>query len=484
MGEIVNGKSFLHKALELFSIPDGDPLRESPPAKARGLRAPSVHALMARSGEPCLGLHDAPDRRGFATDMTLTNSAPDDSSRSPSNRPCSDLSPSDRWHAVAASFMGWTLDAFDFFVLVFLVDTLAAQFGVPPSKIIFTITATLALRPVGALVFGLLADRYGRRRPLMANVVFFSVFELACGFAPNYTVFLILRAIYGIGMGGEWGVGASLAMESAPKRWRGVLSGIVQSGYSIGYLLAAVATRFVLPAWGWRAMFWVGGIPALLAFYIRYRVKESEAWQQHRAPTMGAILRTASGHWKIFGYLVLLMTLMMFLSHGTQDLYPHFLRELHKFPVPTISLVAILYNIGAVLGSFSFGYLSEHLGRRRSILLALGLSLAVIPWWAFGGTLVTLAAGAFLMQVGVQGAWGIIPAHLNELSPDTVRGLMPGFAYQLGILFAAPTNNIEYALRDRFGYAWALAAFEIANILLLATVVALGSEQKGKSFVG
>jgi len=405
--------------------------------------------------------------------MTANNSPPDDTS----------LSRSDQWHAVSASFLGWTLDAFDFFVLVFLVDTLAAQFRVPASRIILTITATLAFRPIGALVFGLLADRYGRRRPLMANVVFFSVFELACGFAPNYTAFLILRAIYGIGMGGEWGVGASLAMESAPKRLRGVLSGIVQSGYSIGYLLAAVAARFVLPAWGWRAMFWVGGIPALLAFYIRYRVKESEAWQQHRAPTVGAILRTASGHWKIFSYLVLLMTVMMFLSHGTQDLYPHFLKEVHRLPVATISYVAIVYNIGAVIGSLSFGYLSESAGRRRSILLALALSLAVIPLWAFGGTLVTLAAGAFLMQVGVQGAWGIIPAHLNELSPNAVRGLMPGFAYQLGILFAAPTNNIEYALRERFGYAWALAAFEIATIVLGATVVALGSEQKGKSFV-
>jgi SHS family lactate transporter-like MFS transporter len=387
-------------------------------------------------------------------------------------------------HAVAASFLGWTLDAFDFFVVVFLVDTLANAFHVPAAKIILSVTATLAMRPLGALLFGLLADRYGRRRPLMANVVFFSVFELLCGFAPNFTVFLILRAIYGIGMGGEWGVGASLAMESAPKRWRGVLSGIVQSGYPIGYLLAAVAARFVLPTWGWRAMFWAGGIPALLAFYIRFRVKESEAWTQHRAPTVGAILRTASGHWKIFSYLVLLMTLMMFLSHGTQDLYPHFLREVHGFPVATISYVAILYNVGAVFGSLSFGYLSENFGRRRTMLLALGLCLLVIPAWAFGGTLVALTAGAFVLQMGVQGAWGIIPAHLNELSPDAVRGLMPGFAYQLGILLASPTNNIEYKLRDLFGYRWALAAFEIANIVVLAIVVSLGSEQKGKSFVG
>ena len=394
------------------------------------------------------------------------------------------LSRSDQAHAVTASFLGWTLDAFDFFVLVFLVDTLAAQFHVPASKIILTITATLAMRPLGALLFGVLADRYGRRGPLMANVVFFSVMELACGFAPNYTVFFVLRAIFGIGMGGEWGVGASLAMESVPARWRGLLSGIVQSGYSIGYLLAAVAARVVLPLWGWRAMFWVGGIPALLAFYIRFRVKESEAWKQHRAPTVGAILRTASGHWKIFSYLVLLMTLMMFLSHGTQDLYPHFLKEVHGFSLPTISYVAILYNVAAVIGACTYGYFSEHFGRRRAMLLALALAMLSIPAWAFGRSLGVLVVGACFMQLGVQGAWGIIPAHLNELAPDAARGLMPGFAYQMGILIAAPTNTIEYTLRDRFGYAWALAAFEIVTIVLLAVVLALGGEKKGKSFVG
>lgn len=393
------------------------------------------------------------------------------------------LSRSDQAHAVIASFLGWTLDAFDFFVLVFLVDTLAVEFRVTKAAIVWTLTATLAMRPLGALLFGLLADRYGRQKPLIANVVFFSLIELLCGFAPNYAVFLALRTLYGIGMGGEWGVGASLAMESAPRRWRGVLSGVLQSGYSIGYLLAAVAARFVLPAWGWRAMFWVGGAPALLAFYIRLRVRESPAWKRHRAPTVGAIVRTASGHWKIFSYLVLLMTLMMFLSHGTQDLYPDFLKSAHGFSSSGVSLIAILYNVGAVLGAIAFGYLSETLGRRKSMIFALLLALAVIPAWAFGSTVTLLVVGAFLMQTGVQGAWGIIPAHLNELSPAEVRGLMPGLAYQLGILFAAGTNSIEYALRGQLGYGWALAAFEITNIALLITVLALGSEQKGKSFL-
>jgi SHS family lactate transporter-like MFS transporter len=230
-------------------------------------------------------------------------------------------------------------------------------------------------------------------------------------------------------------------------------------------------------------MFWVGGAPALLAFYIRSKVKESEAWKQHRAPTVGAILRTASGHWKIFSYLVLLMTLMMFLSHGTQDLYPDFLKSAHKFSTVMVSNIAILYNVGAVLGAIIFGHFSEKIGRRRSMIAALVLSFAVIPFWSFGSSLVVLAAGAFLMQVGVQGAWGIIPAHLNELSPDSVRGLMPGFAYQLGILFAAPTGPIENGLRIRFGYSWALAGFEAANIVLLITVILLGQERKGKSFL-
>jgi len=393
------------------------------------------------------------------------------------------LSRADQWHAVTASFLGWTLDAFDFFVLVFLLDTLAAQFHVTKAAIVWTLTATLAMRPLGALIFGVLADRYGRRKPLMANVIFFSVLELLCGFAPNYTVFLILRTLYGIGMGGEWGVGASLAMESAPEKRRGVLSGIVQSGYSIGYLLAAIAARVILPFWGWRAMFWIGGVPALLAFYVRFRVKESEAWKQHRAPTVSAIVRSAAGHWKTFAYLVLMMTLMMFLSHGTQDLYPDFLKTNHGATPAAVSYMAILYNIGAVLGAIVFGHFSESIGRRRSMVAALALSLLVIPAWAFGSSLVILAAAAFLMQAGVQGAWGVIPAHLNELSPDEVRGLMPGFAYQLGILFAAGTNTIEYALRDRVGYSWALAGFEIVNIILLTTVLMLGKERKGKSFV-
>ena len=379
--------------------------------------------------------------------------------------------------------MGWTLDAFDFFVVVFIVDILAARFHVPKSAIVWTITATLAMRPVGALIFGALADRYGRRGPLMGVVIYFSVIELLCGFAPNYGIFLLLRALYGIGMGGYWGVGASLAMESAPTKWRGMLSGVLQSGYSTGYLLAAIASRFVLPALGWRAMFWVGIIPALFTVYLASKAPESTAWQQHRLPSMRAIAHSVMQHGRSFAYLLLLLTLMTGLSHGTQDLYPDFLKSARSISPAVVAYMAMFYNVGAILGAVCFGHLSEKMGRRKSIIAALVLSLCSIPAWAFGGSLTVLVTGSFLMQVGVQGAWGIIPAHLNELSPDAVRSLFPGFVYQLGVLFGSPTNSIEFALQRRVGYSWALCYFEAFVIILLATVVALGKERRGRSFL-
>lgn len=383
---------------------------------------------------------------------------------------------------MTAGFLGWTLDAFDFFVVVFLFGTLAKEFQVSKTVMLLSATLTLATRPIGALLFGLLADRFGRRIPLMANVIYFSVIEVACGFAPGYKSFLVLRALFGIGMGGEWGVGASLAMEAAPKRWRGILSGILQSGYSVGYLLAAVAARFVLPAWGWRPMFWLGGVPALLALYIRSSVPESEAWKTHRAPSLGAVVKTAGREWKLFGYLMLLMTFMMFLSHGTQDLYPDFLESVHKISAANVANMAMLYNVGAILGAILFGQLSQSLGRRFSMVASLSVALLVIPLWAFSHTATMLAIGAFVMQAGVQGAWGIVPVHLSELAPDAARGLVPGLAYQLGILIAAPTNNIEFALRNRVGYQWALAGFEGVVIAVLAVLLFAGAERHGRDF--
>jgi SHS family lactate transporter-like MFS transporter len=272
-------------------------------------------------------------------------------------------------------------------------------------------------------------------------------------------------------------------MEAAPPRLRGVLSGILQSGYSIGYLLAAIAARFLLPLAGWRWMFWIGALPALLALYIRTKVPESEAWKQHRVATTGEVLRVVAKQWKRFAYLVVLMTFMMFLSHGTQDLYPDFLHEVHKISGAARANIAITYNIGAIVGAILFGFVSQSAGRRKGMIAALALSLLMVPVWAFSHSLALLVAGAFLMQMGVQGAWGVVPVHLNELSADAARGLMPGLAYQLGILFASPTNSIQYALRNHFGYEWALAGFEVVTIVSLAILLSLGTEAHGREFV-
>jgi SHS family lactate transporter-like MFS transporter len=397
--------------------------------------------------------------------------------------PESMISPERRRYAVAAGILGWTLDAFDFFVVVFMVDSLAERFRVGKGAIILTIGATLAMRPVGALVFGMLADRYGRRKPLMAVVAYFSLIELLSGLALNYPMFFILRALYGIGMGGFWGVGASLTLESAPSRWRGFLSGLLQGGYPLGYLLAAVAARWILPVWGWRPMFWAGLLPAIVTMYVCYQSPESEAWRQHRAPSLSAIALIVWQNRKTFAYLVLSITLMIFLSHGTQDLYPDFLKTAHHVAPNVVAYLAMIYNAGAILGTISVGHTSEWLGRRGSIIAALTLCMLVIPAWAFGHSFAMLTVGSFLMQVGVQGAWGVIPVHLNELSPDAVRSLFTGLVYQLGVLFGSPTNSIEYALRDRFGYPWALTIFEGFTIVALVIVFAVGPERKGKSFL-
>jgi MFS transporter, SHS family, lactate transporter len=390
---------------------------------------------------------------------------------------------SPRWgFAVSSGILGWILDAFDFFVLVFLVDVLANNFHVGKADIIWTITITLAMRPVGALVLGSLADRYGRRRPLIACVLYFSIITALTPFAPSYAVFVVLRALYGVGMGGYWGIGASLVMESSPKRWRGLFSGIMQAGYSVGYLLAAVALRTIEPRFGWRWMFLCGLILAAVIAVLTLLSPESTSWEKHRLASFGEVIRVLWEHKKDFVYLVLMMTAITCLSHGTQDLYPDFLKTVHKFSNAVVSNLAILYNVGAILGALVIGHYSDRLGRRFAIILALTICALSIPLWAFGSTIVMLAIGSFAMQFGVQGAFGVIPAHLNELSPSSVRSLFPGVVYQLGVLFAAPSVVVEFTLRRHFGYQWALTIFEMCTIFCLFLIFGFGPERKGRDF--
>jgi SHS family lactate transporter-like MFS transporter len=391
--------------------------------------------------------------------------------------------------AVASSILGWVLDAFDFFVVVFLFDALAANFHVEKKAIVWTISITLAMRPVGALLFGALADRYGRKKPLMACVIYFSTITVLSGFAPNYLFFVVMRALYGIGMGGYWGIGASFAMENAPRKQRGVLSGMMQGGYPFGYLLAAVGMLTIMPHLGWRAMFVVGSLLAVVIVILTYLSPESEAWKQHRMGSIANIFKTLFQHMGSFSYLLLVMVVMSCLSHGTQDLYPDFLKSLPNIKdalvlgMKPLYGIPIIYNIGAITGAIFFGYISERIGRRYAIMVALLLSLLAIPAWAFGGSVLMLVVGSYVMQTGVQGAFGVIPAHLNELSPDAVRSLFPGFVYQLGVLVASPAVSFEFFLRDHFGYPWALTLFEVIVIVLLLIIFSLGPEQRGRHFL-
>lgn len=391
--------------------------------------------------------------------------------------------------AVGSGILGWVLDAFDFFVVVFLFDTLAEHFHVSKASVVYTLTLTLAMRPIGALFFGALSDRFGRKQPLIFCVLYFSLLTVLTGLAPNFLTFVICRALYGIGMGGYWGIGASYAMESSPRRFRGVLSGMMQAGYPMGYLLAAVAMQTLTPALGWRSVFFVGAPVAVLIVVLTLFAPESEAWKQHRPTSVKQVLGSLVQHKGMFLYLLLMMSVMLCLSHGTQDLYPDFLKSIpgvtakYVLGMKALYGVPILYNIGAILGALFFGQLSQKIGRRNSIMLALVISLLSIPAWAFGSTLGVLVAGSYLMQTGVQGAFGVIPAHLNELSPDAVRSLFPGFVYQLGVLLASPATAIEFVLRDHFGYPWALTMFEGTVIVLMIIIFWFGPEARDRSFL-
>jgi len=392
------------------------------------------------------------------------------------------LARSDQNAAVAASFLGWTLDAFDYFLVIYGLTAIARDFHRSDKDMALAITVTLGFRPVGAFLFGLLADRYGRRLPLMIDLVFYSVVEVATAFAPSYTAFLVLRALFGIGMGGEWGVGASLAMEKVPPRLRGLLSGFLQQGYALGNLLAALCYFFLFDKWGWRPMFFIGGLPALLALFVRVKVKESEAWERSRTADWSQLWKSIFSHWKLFFYLALLMTFMNFASHGTQDMYPTFLQRYFHFDASKRSMISAIGSVGAIFGGVLFGFLSDRMGRRRSIILALALAVVMIPLWAFSPTTAMIIAGAFAMQFMVQGAWGVIPAHLSELAPDSVRGFLPGFAYQCGVLVSGSIVYIQAFLAERMSYASTMAATGAVVFIGGAIVTALGKERRGREF--
>jgi SHS family lactate transporter-like MFS transporter len=387
-------------------------------------------------------------------------------------------------NAAIASFSSWTLDAFDFFVLVFLLSDIAQAFQVGMEEVTLAILLTLAVRPIGALIFGRAAEKYGRKPILMLNIVFFSVFELLSAAAPSLTVFLLLRVLYGVAMGGIWGVASSLAMESIPDRSRGLMSGIFQAGYPFGYLLAAVAYGLLFEVVGWRGMFVIGAAPILLLPFIYFCVEESPVWLAARArKESSALLPVLKSHWKLCIYLVLLMAAFNFFSHGTQDMYPAFLKIQHGFDPKTVSIIAISYNIASIIGGIFFGALSEKIGRKKAIIIAALLAIPVIPLWAFASGSLMLGLGAFMMQFMVQGAWGVIPTYLNELVPANTRAVLPGFVYQLGNLIASVNATLQATIAEHHGQNYGLAMAMIAGTvaIVIAVLVYFGKDTRGKA---
>lgn len=396
----------------------------------------------------------------------------------------------DQRNTFIACFLGWALDALDFFLLTFVFSAVAQEFGKTVPEVAFASMLTLMFRPLGALIFGFLGDRFGRRIPLMVDIVFYSVIELLTAFSPNFTVFLILRALFGIGMGGEWGLGASLLMETLPAKARGLFSGILQQGYAFGFLLGAIVYWLVFPHFGWRGLFVAGAAPAVLVIFIRMRVPESPAWQRQKTSRAPArLVPVIRQHWQLFLYAILLMTAFNCMSHGTQDLYPTFLQKQRGLDVAQVRNVTIIYSLGAICGGTIFGALSQSWGRRRAIMAAAAIGIVLIPAWIFSPSLGMLIAGGFCMQFMVQGAWGVVPVHLNELSPPEMRGTFPGFVYQLGNLFAAPIAVVEAKLAESFptatggaGYAMSLGLTTLVVFVVLIALAALGREKRGIEF--
>lgn len=400
---------------------------------------------------------------------------------------------SDQRNAFLAAFLGWTMDAFDYFLVVFVYADIAADFGHSKTTVAFLTTATLVMRPVGALLFGLWADRVGRRVPLMVNVVSYSVAGFLCAFAPNFTVLVVLRMLFGIGMGGEWGLGAALAMEKVPTARRGFFSGLLQQGYMVGYLLASLAA-LVMMDWlqlSWRWLFALSILPAAISLIIRYRVKESEAWEatHDRMVLTHTRIRDVLATPAVirrFGYLVLLMTAFTWMSHGTQDVYPVFLQATDDggagLSSTAVKWIVVIYSIGGIIGGVVFGALSERFGRRHTVMWCAGSALPIVPLFAFSQSAALLCLGAFLIQVFVVGAWGVIPAHLNEMSPDAIRGLYPGVTYQLGNLFASLNLPIQEHLAAARGYPFALAVTIVPVLVIVVLLAAIGRDATGREF--
>jgi SHS family lactate transporter-like MFS transporter len=389
---------------------------------------------------------------------------------------------------IFAAYLGWTLDAFDFFVLTFVIKDIAKEFGVEVSAVAYALFLTLAMRFVGAYIFGRIGDTWGRKPALMLDILCYSILGAAAAFSPNLTVFLILRALFGVAMGGEWGLGSSLAMESIPPNMRGTVSGVLQCGYPSGFILAAIAYGLLYGktfgdyTFDWRAMFLLSILPAFVVLFIRSAVPESPAFEASQKQIKPPLWETVTQHKGLVLYMIVLMMCFNLFSHGTQDLYPTFLQKQHHFDPATVSWIAIIANIGAIFGGLTFGHVSERIGRINAITIAALLALPALPFWAYSTTPAMLALGAFVMQVAVQGAWGVIPAHLNELAPGAARATIPAFVYQAGNFLASYNGPFQAKIAEANDGNYAFALALIAGIIAVAIIIVIrfSPERRGE----
>ncbi|CAF1083392.1 unnamed protein product [Adineta steineri] len=371
-------------------------------------------------------------------------------------------------------FLAWTFDAFDFFAVTLNIIPIGKSYNRTTTDITWGITITLMLRAIGAIIFGIAGDRFGRKWPFIVNIVLYALIEIGTGFCRTYGQFIGLRAVFGIAMGGIYGNCAATALEDAPIAARGLLSGLLQQGYACGYLLAAAFNVAITDhqRYGWRALFWFGGCPPLLVALWRVFLPETDAFlnvkKEREAiananictdPTikppssMRLFLRTVRPalveHWPMLIYLVLMMAGFNFLSHGSQDLYPTFLSSTLQFSHSLVTITTIVANIGAIIGGMTIGYFSSFFGRRLSILVVLIIGGLLIPAYLLPRDK-TIMVGAFFQQMCVQGAWGVVPIHLMELSPGQFRSFVVGTAYQLGNLISSASSTIEAKAGQQF----------------------------------
>ncbi len=395
-----------------------------------------------------------------------------------------EISPVER-RTFKGCFSGWALDGVDTQMFSLVIPALLTAWGIGKGQAGLIGGATLAAGAIGGLLAGMIAARFGRVRALQITVCWFSLFTFLSAFAQNFEQLLVLKTLQGLGFGGEWTAGAVLLSETIRARHRGKAMGIVQSAWGFGWggavLLYTLVFSWLPPEWAWRVLFAIGVLPALLVLYVRAKVPESPAWKQMEKRARPGLVATLKQNWKLSIYAVVLMTAFNFFSHGTQDLYPTFLREQHHFDPHTVSWITIVLNIGAIVGGLTFGWLSERIGRRRAIFIAAMIALPVLPLWAFSTGALALAAGAFLMQISVQGAWGVIPVHLNEISPDEIRATFPGFVYQLGNLLASgnATLQAQFAVDHGNNYGMALATVAGIVAVVICVLIVFSRERRG-----